>query len=353
MPGVCTVILNWNQPSMTVECVATAIAQEVSFRHQVFVIDNGSTSENRLTLSNSLSNTCTLMQNEANLGFAGGMNIGIDYALKNDFKYVWLLNNDAFPHERCLAALVAKMDEMSAIAACTPLLFYPDGTHQPAGTRVCWKDGSPLILTNQEMEEPDNSIGTTAFGTALLLRCGAIKQVGAFDSRFFMYREEEDLCARLTRAGHSIAAVGEAHCTHFERFSTGGGLPPFVGHLFTRNSFLILRNHLRWRCRNAAILRHIARSMIWATGLQVKNQPLAYAIIGGVWAGLLARTGNPTKLIAPAWFELFVSKHWWGLAKLLNRIANLIDVPNEKTGKFVRHSKSTEHGSSIEFRKSK
>ena len=38
----------------------------------------------------------TLIANSANLGFAGGNNVGIKYALDNGFDYVCLHNNDAF-----------------------------------------------------------------------------------------------------------------------------------------------------------------------------------------------------------------------------------------------------------------
>ncbi len=51
-------------------------------------------------------------------------------------------------------------------------------------------------------------------GAALLLRRAALKQVGAFDERFFMYFEEVDLCLRLHDAGWKVLFVPNAQVIH-------------------------------------------------------------------------------------------------------------------------------------------
>src|SRR5262245_56539060 len=93
----CTVILNWNQPGMTVDCARSALSQKFSDGHTVLVIDNGSTRENCEALRRNLPPGCEWIQNQSNLGFARGMNVGIRYAMRNGCEYVWALNNDAFP----------------------------------------------------------------------------------------------------------------------------------------------------------------------------------------------------------------------------------------------------------------
>src|SRR5262245_1282367 len=107
MIRLCTIILNVNRPAMTVDCVRAALTQETPDKHFVLVIDNGSSSRNRTLLREGLSDRCEYLQVERNVGFAGGMNIGIQYAIRQQVDFVWLLNNDAFPEPGCLRALVS------------------------------------------------------------------------------------------------------------------------------------------------------------------------------------------------------------------------------------------------------
>lgn len=51
-------------------------------------------------------------------------------------------------------------------------------------------------------------------GMFLMLRADAMRAVGGFDERFFMYCEDYDLCARLYLAGHTLALVPEAQVIH-------------------------------------------------------------------------------------------------------------------------------------------
>ena len=53
-----------------------------------------------------------LIRSDENLGFAGGNNLGMTYALKRgDLDYVWLLNNDTVVDQGALQALVMRMSE--------------------------------------------------------------------------------------------------------------------------------------------------------------------------------------------------------------------------------------------------
>jgi glycosyltransferase involved in cell wall biosynthesis len=82
------------------------------------VIDNGSSRENLLVLRSGLPAECLLLTNARNLGFAGGMNVGIEYALRTGFEYVWLLNNDAgsTPHQSSFLPPPSSSDQMLASA---------------------------------------------------------------------------------------------------------------------------------------------------------------------------------------------------------------------------------------------
>jgi len=66
-----------------------------------------------------------LIQTGANLGFAGGNNIGLKYALANDdFKYVWLINNDTVIKRDALSQLVLRMENSVKVGIIGSTLLY-------------------------------------------------------------------------------------------------------------------------------------------------------------------------------------------------------------------------------------
>ena len=130
---VAVVIVNYNGGSLLAEVVAAASASE-GLRLGIVVVDNGSTDRSHLALrsqpavaaANSV--PLVLIESGANLGFAGGNNLGL-YALQA--RYIVLLNNDALVEPGTLAILVRFMDRYQDVGACAPRLTWPDGTPQP------------------------------------------------------------------------------------------------------------------------------------------------------------------------------------------------------------------------------
>jgi GT2 family glycosyltransferase len=131
------------------------------------------------------------------------------------------------------AALQILLDVMrveSRAGACGPRILNPDGSLQPScrrfptlprllldelgfgklfphskffgGYRMTW-------WAHDQLREVDQLMGA-----ALLLRRAALKQVGTFDERFFMYFEEVDLCLRLHDAGWKVLFVSGAQVMH-------------------------------------------------------------------------------------------------------------------------------------------
>lgn len=126
------VILNWNQPELTRRCLGS-VAALISADFDVLVIDNGSTLDNFGLLQEICHGRCRLLRLEHNHGFAGGMNFGIQDAVRHGFEFVWLLNNDAFPEPDSLSYLVQAMERESQLAAATPRIYGSDGLEQHAG----------------------------------------------------------------------------------------------------------------------------------------------------------------------------------------------------------------------------
>ncbi len=91
-PDVTCILLNWNGWRDTVECLKAL--KECRYRNlTIIVVDNGSTNDSVARIRAAHPDVL-LLESGKNLGFAGGNNIGIRYALAQGAEYVWLLNND-------------------------------------------------------------------------------------------------------------------------------------------------------------------------------------------------------------------------------------------------------------------
>src|SRR3990172_8183916 len=104
-PAVSTIVLNWNGLADTRECMGSL--RKVDYpANRVIVVDNGSEADEATILEQQFAGFVEVIRNPANLGFAGGMNVGIRRALEAGAEYVLLLNNDVTVDGRFLGGLV-------------------------------------------------------------------------------------------------------------------------------------------------------------------------------------------------------------------------------------------------------
>ncbi|MBU2045634.1 MAG: glycosyltransferase, partial [Bacteroidetes bacterium] len=128
------ILVNWNSFEFTNQCILSLkkCNQEI---FDIIVVDNGSNDWSNHELKKSHSDV-VLIQSETNTGFAGGNNLGIDYALKRDYTYIMLLNNDTFVEENFLTVLVDYMDQNSDVGIIQPKIF----CHH--NRKLLWNGGS-------------------------------------------------------------------------------------------------------------------------------------------------------------------------------------------------------------------
>ena len=88
---IAVVLVNYNGLSDTLDCIDSLYKSTVPLK--VIVIDNASKDDETYFVSQKYPDVKVFRQEE-NLGFAGGNNIGIRWALDNGYEYIALLNND-------------------------------------------------------------------------------------------------------------------------------------------------------------------------------------------------------------------------------------------------------------------
>ncbi len=119
---VTCILLNWNGWQDTLACL-DALKQCTFPDLTVIVVDNGSSNDSVVRIRAAHPDV-PLLESKINLGFAGGNNIGIRYALAHHADYVWLLNNDTEPAPDALPALVSKALTNDRIGAVASICYY-------------------------------------------------------------------------------------------------------------------------------------------------------------------------------------------------------------------------------------
>ena len=263
-PATTVVVVTWQGAHLLPACLESLRHQTEP--HAVLVVDNGSTDGTQQLLAERFPEV-TVLQTGANLGFAGGAQAGLDAATT---PYVALLNNDAVADPGWLAALVRSLDAHPEAAAVTSRMLLQD-TDPPLlnNTGVVLLDtdyGADRDLRADAATrlEPDSVFGFS--GGAALLRLEAVRAVGGFPRRFFLYYEDTDLSWRLRLAGWEIryeprAVVHHAHSATVDQTSD-------------RFAFFNERNRLLMltRCAPAGrVLRALLRFLLTTASLTVSR----------------------------------------------------------------------------------
>jgi len=245
--SVAIVILNYNGRDFLEKFLPEVIA--TSPEGEIYVAENGSTDDSVNWLKTQYPNIHCI-ESETNLGYAGGYN----YALKQiEADYYVLMNSDIEPKRGWLGNLLAYFDSNPNVAAAQPfILSYhePDKFEYAGAAGGFWdKYGYAFCrgrifdsIETQNHQYP-SSLVNWATGACLMIKSKAYWEVGGLDAYFFAHMEEIDLCWRLQRAGHDIAAVSTSEVYHVG----GGTLPqgnPKKTYLNFRNNLILLYKNI-------------------------------------------------------------------------------------------------------------
>lgn len=214
---VWVVILNWNGSDDTVECVESCL--KIDYKpYQIVIVDNHST-DNSVEIFRKRFPNVPLVVSEENLGYAGGNNIGIRYALEQEAGYVLLLNNDVIVEPSVLTKLVEGMRAFPKATMAAPKVRYYDARNiiNSMGTSMDWFKLRPYLGECNQVDRGQyvNIVKKDILvGCALMIRCNVLPQLGLIDEKFFILHEEADWCFRNLRYGHENIVVPEAVVYH-------------------------------------------------------------------------------------------------------------------------------------------
>jgi GT2 family glycosyltransferase len=148
-----------------------------------------------------------LIENGGNLGFAGGNNIGIRFALQHlQADYVWLLNTDTLADPGALTALVARArkSQTMGMVGSSLIYYWAPGKVQALGgasldlrnTRMHHIGDGSLVDSIPEDGSQVESRLTYIIGASMLVSRQFIEQIGFMCEDYFLYYEEIDWALR-------------------------------------------------------------------------------------------------------------------------------------------------------------
>ena len=179
----------------------------------IYIIDNSPDFDNTLASLDTV-----YIHNGKNAGYGTAHNVAIRRSLENGAKYHLVMNSDITFDSNIFDTIVPFLDNHTDIAALMPKAVYPTGEIQrlcrllPSPADLLCRRTLPKLLTRKriyryEMQRfsYDNIINVPFIsGCFMMLRCDALRAVGLFDERYFMYMEDVDLSRRLHRQWRTV-----------------------------------------------------------------------------------------------------------------------------------------------------
>jgi len=239
-PKIFIVVLQYNTSEDTIRCLESL--KELSWQDfRVIVVDNASEIQHLNSIRLFVENQSRAKQghaasphgfvgdkgeggvkfyflvNRQNLGYAGGNNIGIRYALEEGADYILILNPDTTVKSDLLTKLVEttkKNPEAGIVGA-----MVDEGDRVINCGKIKWLKPE---LKHSVLQTTNYKLQTNQYipGVAMLIHRDVFKEIGLFDERYFLYFEDVDFCIRAQKAGFKLVVAPKALIHHHPSSST-------------------------------------------------------------------------------------------------------------------------------------
>lgn len=230
------IIVNYNMGALVKTCVESLLPQINLKETEIIVVDNNSQDESVALLRSDFPEI-RVIDNQANVGLAAGVNRGIKEAKG---RYYLILNPDIIALPGSVKALFDYMEKHPRVGAAGAQLLSPNGKVQ----YTCFRFYRPSTIIYRRTRWGKTAAGRRELarflmkdfdrrilrpvewlmGACLMIRGEAVKTVGGMDERFFLYFEDVDWCRRFWQASWQVMYVPLSQFSHFHQRSSEGGL---------------------------------------------------------------------------------------------------------------------------------
>ncbi len=267
---LCTVILEYNNPKMTLETLSSLAKVKLppNLKHQIILIDNSPVPDGTLKKAVTQYKNLKYIQTHKNTGFAAGNNLGIKLGLKQKHDYFLLLNNDVKVSPSLLTNLFKSIENGADIVV--PKIYFAKGYeyHKDRYQRselgkVIWYAGGQFDWNNiyskhSGMDEVDQgqfnqskSVELANF-CCILIKKSVFDLIGLLNKDYFLYWEDADFSVRAKNAGFKLIYQPKAKIWHKSSGSSGSG-SSLHDYYLTRNRLIFGFKYARLKTKLALV----------------------------------------------------------------------------------------------------
>lgn len=265
MTKLCTVILEYQNPQMTLATIASlkkAILPR-GIRNQVVIVDNSPLPDGSLKKALKKQPDIKLITTLKNTGFAGGNNRGVKYGLRHGADYFLLINNDVSVDKDFLRPLFRAKADLAV-----PKIYFAKGYeyHQDrynpneqgkviwyAGGKFDWKEVFGRHIGVDEVDAGQyDTVRDIDFANfcCVLIKKGVFQKIGFLDQKYFIYWEDADFSYRAELNGLKQVFVPQSRVWHKSSVSSGSGSQ--------LHDYYLTRNRLVFGFKYAGLLTKFA-----------------------------------------------------------------------------------------------
>lgn len=215
---ISVVVVSWNVRDELRLCLESILRahKNSALGYEIIVVDNASSDKSPQMVASLFPNV-KLLRNDTNVGFAAACNQGVAVAKG---EYLLFLNPDTVLSDEGVDSLCNFLQEQPNVGVVAPKLIYEDGEIQPSVRRYPTPWIMFLLLTKlsrlavssvkwrryvydnfnyQSLRSVEQ-----VMGAVMVMPRSVFDAVGGFDSGFFIWFEEVDLCKRVRDAGYLV-----------------------------------------------------------------------------------------------------------------------------------------------------
>jgi len=285
------IVLNFQTPDETLLAVK-ALLQSDRPIDDLLVVDNGPADAAGAVDPDiaRLSRNLTILHTGANLGFPGGMNVGIHEAIRRGADRVLLVNSDVIVPPDCVGHLEAALSATAEAGVVGPVIMARTDPGTIASLGISYSHASGRMRHRgfgapaAAAAIPKAQVVDAVSGCVMLIARAVLDAIGRLDEAYFFSFEDVDFCLRAKNAGFASIIAGDARVYHEGHRS--------IGHTTPSRLYFAARNHLLLAQRaNGSALPY----GLWAAPVVALNLAHALRATGGSLPARLAAVARGTR----------------------------------------------------------
>jgi GT2 family glycosyltransferase len=200
MEKVIAVVVSYNRQALLSECI-DALRAQTRRPDTILVVNNGSTDNTEAWLK---SQSDLVFITQDNVGSGGGFNTGISWAYKNNFSWIWCMDDDGYPKNDALEVLLNVDTPDRSLLNCAVI-------NKEDRKSFVWNTGNFKTIDEVD-EELIRGIGHPFNGT--LLHRSIVAKVGLPKSSLFLWGDESEYYYRIVKK-HQIPVYTVSKSIHY------------------------------------------------------------------------------------------------------------------------------------------